>query len=240
MRKWLMFGIISTFLLGSVLGCAKKTVPDANVEKYLNTEISAQRAYSAVDIVDYTVTEQQTNKAGEVNGGYTFVVHIDKTDPENLHLHITQEFVGNYVSDGVFQKEVLLERVNGTYLYTTQNGAERKTEQVEDGFAVDYVTSFFYVNNNAYNEGGLYYGDFFMLYIYKYPATSFYIDDTTNQCVFDEKMDIQNKDTGNVHLHQITRINTLGLLESNYERYESVNTDFVLCSELSAEYVFHS
>ena len=235
-----MLGILSTILLGSVFGCAKKTVPDPSVERFLNTEISAQKAFDAVDVVDYTVTEQQTNKAGEVNGGYTFIVHIDKTDPKHLCLHISQEYVGNYVSEGVFHKEVLLERVNGTYCYTTQNGSDRKTEEVEDSFATDYVTSFFYVNNNAYNEGGLYYGDFFMLYIYKYPATSFYVDNDTGFCVFDEKMDIQNKDTGNVHLHQVSKINRLGLLETNYERYESVNTDFVLCSELKATYTYHS
>ena len=51
-------------------------------------------------------------------------------------------------------------------------------------------------------------------------------------------MDIRDEETGNVHLHQISKINSLGLLVSNYERYESVDSDLVLLSELSAEYSF--
>lgn len=218
-------------------GCKEKTVPDPAVEAYLNTGLTAQKACAAVAQVEYTVRESKQNKAGEESGSYVFQVKIDQTDPENASLIFDQTYTGSYMDDGVSNRQIRLEKVEGTYLFTTVNDGEVSQEEVEQQFVTDYLTSFFYVNNNAYDEGGLYYGDFFMLYIYQYPASSFFVDTQTNQCVFDEKMDIRNGQTGNVHLHQISRINSYGLLEQNYERFESMEQDMVLISELSASYV---
>lgn len=237
MKKKIFAGILMLVLL-MCAGCEEKTVPDPEVEAYLNTEITAQKAYDAVAQVEYTVFQSQQNKAGEESGSYRYTVKIDKTDSENLYLQFTQQYSGDYVEDGITDKEVRLEKVDGKYQYVTVSGSQTETEEVDDQFATDYVTAFFYVNNNAYNEGGLYYGDFFMLYIYKYPASSFSVDKENNLCVFDEKMDIQHSQTGNVHLHQISKINVWGLLESNYERYESMEQDMVLISELTASYVY--
>ena len=238
MNKRLVAVALGIALILSLAGCGKKTTPDPAVEAYLNTEISAQKAFDAVTQVEYTVTQSQQNKVGDESGSYVFHIMIDKADPDNMRLEIIQDYYGDYIEDGISQKQVLLERVNGQYLYTTWNGNEEKQEEVDDQFVVDYITSYFYRNNNAFNEGGLYYGDFFMLYIYKYPASSFSVDTENDLCIFDEKMDIRDEETGNVHLHQISKINSLGLLVSNYERYESVGSDLVLLSELSAEYSF--
>lgn len=219
-------------------GCSEKTEPDPAVEAYLNTGLTGQKAYDAVAQVSYTVRESKQNKAGEESGSYVYRVTIDQTDPENASLVFDQTYTGSYVEDGVSSRQIRLEKAEGSYHFITVTGEEVKQEEVEQQFVTDYLTSFFYVNNNAYDEGGLYYGDFFMLYIYRYPASSFFVDTQTDQCVFDEKMDIQNGQTGNVHLHQISRINSFGLLEQNYERFESVDQDMVLISELSASYVF--
>ena len=135
---------------------------------------------------------------GDESGSYVFHIMIANADPDNMRLEIIQDYYGDYIEDGISQKQVLLERVNGQYLYTTWNGNEKKQEEVDDQFVVDYITSYFYRNNNAFNEGGLYYGDFFMLYIYKYPASSFSVDTENDLCIFDEKMDIRDEETGNV------------------------------------------
>lgn len=238
MKKRLVAVALGIALILSLAGCGKKTTPDPAVEAYLNTEISAQKAFDAVTRVEYTVTQKQQSKAGNESGSYIFHISIDKSDPDNMRLEIIQDFYGDYIEENISQKRVLLERVDGQYLYTTWNGSEERQEEVDDQFVVDYITSYFYRNNNAFNEGGLYYGDFFMLYIYKYPASSFSVDTENNLCIFDEKMDIRDEETGNVHLHQISKINSLGLLISNYERYESVDSDLVLLSELSAAYTY--
>lgn len=237
MKKSLLI-VASILCLLLCTGCTKKTVPDPEVEAYLNTGITAQKAYDAVAQVDYTVTQSKQNKAGEESGSYVFRVSIDKTDAASMRLNFYQQYFGDYVEDGVTERRITVEKVDGAYRYTTVSNGQTKTEQVDDQFVTDYITSFFYVNNNAYNEGGLYYGDFFMLYIYKYPATSFSVNKQTNQCIFNEKMNIRHAETGEVHLHQISTLNPLGLLDGNYERYESVEKDMVLLSELKAEYVY--
>lgn len=229
---WAVFAILLC------VGCSRQTTPDPAVEAFLNTNLSAKKAYDTVAAVEYTVRQSQQNKAGEETGGYTLTVKIDKRDENNLRLETYTEFFGDAVEDGITFTSAVIERVEGVYLYTTSNGKETKQEVAEDMFVVDYVTSFFYMDNGAYNEGGLYYGDFFMLYIYKYPESSFFVDTETNECVFNEKMNIAYNETSNVRLHQISRINQWGLLNSNYERYESVVQDMVLVSELTATYVF--
>ncbi len=223
-------------LVFCMAGCTPKIVPNPEVEAYLNTGLTAQQAMEAVKTASYRVEEIQTTKTGTQLGKALYEVFIDLSDANALRLTIQQSLSGSYAEDGITQKSVRLEKVDGKYLYTTVNGEQRKEETVEDSFARDYVASFFYTNNEAYNEGGLYYGDYFMLFLYKYPATAFYVDGETNLCVFDEKMEIHNANTGLVYLHQISKINVHGLLESNYERYESVEQDLILTSTLTASY----
>lgn len=219
-------------------GCTPQTEPDPEVEAFLNTGIDAQKAYEAVAKVEYTVRQSEQNKAGEELGGYELHVKIDKSNADALHLEYEQTFFGNAIQNGIERKQASITLVDGKYIYTTVNGEETKQEEPDEKFVQDYITSFFYMDNGAYNEGGLYFGDFFMLYIYKYPASSFSVDKESNQCVFDEKIHIQNEQTGDVRLYQTTKINPYGLLDSNFERYESVDEDMVLLSELKATYVF--
>ena len=237
MRKKLLIAVL-IIIAALLTGCEKKTVPNTEVEAFLNTGISAQKAFDAVDYAEYTVTQRQQNKRGQESGSYTFHIMIDKSDPDDLKLEIVQDYYGDYIEDNVARKQVLLEKKDGQYIYTVRDGEETKRDKVDDQFALDYVMSFFYRNNNAFNEGGLYYGDFFLLYIYKYPASSFSVERENESCIFNEKINVIDAETGDVHLHQISEINKYGLLKSNYERYESVDKDIVLISELSAEYRF--
>lgn len=238
MKKRIL-AVICILCMIPCVGCTGKTVPDPEVEAFLNTGIKAQKAYDGVAQVEYTVRQSKQNKAGEESGGYIFRVKIDKTDAENLSLEFVQEYFGEYVEDNLKTRTIQVKKEEGKYYYFSCDNEEAQRKEVDDDFVTDYITSFFYVNNNAYDEGGLYYGDFFMLYIYKYPATSFSVDKKTNQCIFDEKMDIRHDETGEVLLHQISKINALGLLDSNYERYESVEKDIVLLSELEANYIYY-
>lgn len=239
MKRLNLIFFVMLLLICTFAGCSKKTKPDPAVEAYLNTEISAQKAYDAVKQVSYTVTQKQQSKAGNETGSYVFEINIDKSDPNDMRLEIVQDYSGDYIENSIAQKRVLLERDGEAYTYTTWEGSEKTQQEVENQFATDFITSFFYTNNNVYNEGGLYYGDFFMLYIYKYPESSFFVDEEDNLCVFNEKMDIHDEEIGNVHLHQVSKVNELGLLVSNYERYESVNSDLVLVSELTANYSYY-
>lgn len=236
MKKIILVLVAALMLLGT--GCSSKTTPDPEVEAFLNTGINGAAAYEAVKTVEYTVRQSKQNKAGEETGGYDLWVKIDKRDPDSLYLEYEQEIFGDAVEDGITYKKATIALVDGVYVYTTVNGEETKKQEAEVQFVEDYLTSFFYKNNGAYDEGGLYYGDFFMLYIYKYPESSFSVDKENDLCVFNEKMNISYEQTGNVRLHQIAKVNTYGLLESNYERYESVDQDMVLVSELKASYTY--
>lgn len=218
-------------------GCGEeKTVPKPEVEAFLNTEISGEKAVKDVATASYTVTETRENKAGEELGRTEYAVTLDRSNEESLYLHILQTYTGNAVEDGISEKEVTLEKTETGYLYTTRLDQEVNTEAVEDTFAVDYLNSFFFTDNGAYKEGGLYYGDFFLLYIYKYPETSFSVEGDT--CVFDEKMSIYQGEDTPIWLHQRAVINPLGLLLEEYERYETEDSELILVSQLQAEYTY--
>lgn len=229
--------MICLLLLLLSLGCGEeKTVPDPAVEAFLNTELSGEKAIKAVNAVSYTVTETRENKAGEELGRTEYAVTIDKGDGENLYLHILRTFSGTAVEDGITRTETTLQRGAEGYVYTTCRNEEVQTEAVDETFAMDYVNSFFFTDNGAYKEGGLYYGDFFLLYIYKYPATSFHVEGDT--CVFDEKMEVYEGDGLPVLLHQRAVIDGYGLLQQEYERFESQEQDVVLVSRLEAGYEY--
>ena len=83
MRKKLLIAVL-IIIAALLTGCEKKTVPNTEVEAFLNTGISAQKAFDAVDYAEYTVTQRQQNKRGQESGSYTFHITIDKSDPDDL------------------------------------------------------------------------------------------------------------------------------------------------------------
>ena len=219
-RRW-GFAVAALLCLVALLGCQRSYTPRPEVEAFLNTGLDAQKAFEALSGASYTTSITHANKAGEVLGSAEHLVGFDKSDPENLYLRMEQRFTGTQVADGVTENLVQLQRDEaGRYQYTsTVNGLTERRE-VDEAFAYDLVASLVYTDNGAYDEGGLYYGDLFMLNIYRYPPESFSVESAAGACVFDEKMHIVKEDIGDVYLYQTTRVNALGLLLYDYERYE--------------------
>lgn len=237
-----VFAILLVVLMVTLSACGSATTPDPKVEAFLNTELSAQKAYDAIETATYTTTIRHETKDGTVQGTSEYFVNLDKRDPDDLYLQMIQSFTGTNIVDGLEHQTITLEKnkTTGVYTYTTVVNGEEKVEQVEDDFALDLVTAIVYQNNGVYDEGGLYYGDFFMLYIYNYPAESFSVSQDGSACVFDEKMRMSRDDVGEVYLYQTTKVNSLGLMIYDYERYEGVEADYVIISQTTPEYTLAS
>lgn len=221
--------------------CSSATTPAPEVEAFLNTGVSAQGAFEAIKTASYTTSISYETKDGQVKGTSEYRMEMNKEDPQRLQLTLDRSFTGVNVVDGVEMQTITLEKdeTTGMYHYTTVVNGEKTVEEVDDTFALDFVTSLIYQNNGVYNEGGLYYGDFFMLYIYKYPTESFYVSEDGKSCVFDEKMFMSREDVGDVYLYQTTKVNSLGLMTYDYERYEGVEADYMVISQTNVAYTLH-
>lgn len=219
-------------------GCQRQFTPKPEVEAFLNGNINAPAAFEAIEKASYTSTVSQQNGDGEVLGTAEYRTELDKSDPERLYLRMEQRFTGVRVENGVETLTATLQSDGaGGYDYViVENGVEKR-ESMDATTALDLVSSVVYRDNGAYDEGGLYYGDFFMMNIYRYPAESFTVDTERDLCVFDDRMSIDRKDVGKVYVYQTTSVDRLGLMHYNYERYESPEKDFVLVSETVPEYV---
>lgn len=228
-------------LMVALSACSSATTPAPEVEAFLNTGVSAQGAFETIKTASYTTSISYETKDGQVKGTSEYRMEMNKEDPQRLQLTLDRSFTGVNVVDGVETQTITLEKdeTTGMYHYTTVVNGEKTVEEVDDTFALDFVTSLIYQNNGVYNEGGLYYGDFFMLYIYKYPTESFYVSEDGKSCVFDEKMFMSREDVGDVYLYQTTKINSLGLMTYDYERYEGVEADYMIISQTNAAYTLH-
>lgn len=224
----------------TLVACEKNYNPNPAVEQYLNSGLTAQKAFDKIADCAYTATLTLIDKSGNTLGTQETTVSFDVSDKQNLSLDMRQTFSGRYVTNGITEQNVTLRKQEGGYIYsvTTNVESQNKLQSVDNDFAVDLLTALVYSDNGAYNSGGLYYGDVFMLKIYKYPPESFYVDEDSDLCVFDEKMRILRDDMGDVYLYQTTKINRDGLLMYDYEKYESVDQDYVMTSELTAEYEY--
>lgn len=236
-----LFAILLSILMVALTACGSATTPKKEVEEFLNGELSAQKAFDAVRTASYVTSISNENKNGEVLGTARYAVTLDKSDPESLYLQMDRTYTGANVVDGVETQLITLDKnkTTGAYEYTTVVNGEKKVEQVEEQFALDLVTSMVYQSNGVYDEGGLYYGDFFMLYIYKYPAESFSVSKDGKYCIFDEKMRMSREDVGEVYLFQTTYVNSLGLMTYDKERFEGVTGDYILISETTTEYTLN-
>lgn len=233
--------IFLVVLMVALSACSSVTTPAPEVEAFLNTGLSAQSAFEAIKTASYTTTISYETKDGQVKGTSEYRMKLNKEDEENLYLELDRSFTGVNVVDGVETQTITLEKnkTTGVYTYTTVVNGEKNAEEVDDTFALDFLTSLIYQNNGVYDEGGLYYGDFFMLYIYKYPTESFYVSEDGESCVFDEKMFMSREDVGDVYLYQTTKINSLGLMTYDHERYEGVEADYVVISQTDAAYTLN-
>lgn len=238
MKKTLTLILTLLILLVALVGCEKDYVPDPAVEQYLNSGLTAQKAFDALSSVSYQTTTTILNKQGEEQGKHVNNVEFDVSDKNAVTLTMSNVYSGSLIEEGVTEQTVTLSKQGDKYVYETVTNVPSKnsSKEVEAQVAIDLITSLVYVNNGAYDASGLYYGDIFMLKIYKFPATSFYVDEEEDLCVFDEKMLILRDDLGDVRLYQTTKINRLGLLMSSYEKYESVEQDYVMVSDIVVNY----
>ena len=228
-----------------LVGCERNFTPDPAVEQYLNTGLTARAAYDKIAKASYTTTLSLQDKSGVEKGRNVQQIQFDKSNGESLSYSIHQTYTGEYVENNVVEMTATLQKVGENYNYTVvtyylnNDTPVQNVTVVDDSFALDLVTAIVYVDNGVYNEGGLYYGDFFMQRIYKYPTRSFYVDEQTNLCVFDEKMWVEMNSIGKVLLHQKIQINQLGLMEYFYEKCDSSDYDYVLESETVVTYVYN-
>ena len=245
MKKRLSALFVLLAVVVALVGCERNFTPDPAVEQYLNTGLTAKAAFSKIAKASYTTTISLQDKQGVEKGSNVQEVEFDKTNADSLFYRIHQTYSGEYVENGIVEMTATLQKTDESYNYTVISyiqGSDTPTETnraVDVEFAVDLVTAIVYTDNGVYNEGGLYYGDFFMQRIYKYPARSFYVDEEVNLCVFDEKMWVEMSSIGKVLLHQIIKVNELGLMEYFYERCESSDYDYVLVSETVPTYRYN-
>lgn len=228
-------------LVGILLtGCQRQYTPRPEVEQYLNSGLTAEKSFEKIAEVSYTTVISVQNKKGDEQGKQENKISFNVSDKENLSLTMEQTFAGSYVANGVTQQVVKLRKQDGKYVYTTETNvpSQNKSREVDDKFALDLITALVYSDNGAYDNGGLYYGDTFMLKIYKFPPESFFVDTEKDLCVFDDKILIIHDKIGKVRLFQTTKINRLGLLVYDYEKYVSEEDDYVLVNEVVAEYKY--
>lgn len=221
-----------------LIGCEATYTPDPQVEQFLNTGLSASSSYDAVATASYTDTKVLTDLQGNELGVSSCSVTINKADADNLSIVVEASFSGSYVEDGITRTRTELALADDGYIRTVQRGDEVKRESLTEQVARDYVRSFFYMNNDAYDEGGLYYGDFFMLNIYKFQPLCFSVTEDGSMCRFYCLRHIDDGDVGKIALTQDTKINKLGLIVSNSERYESEQENTVLLATLTASYTY--
>lgn len=238
MKKKLTLVIALLILLVALVGCEKDYVPDPAVEEYLNGGLSAQKAFDALTSVSYETTITVQNKNGDELGKQISTASFDVSDKTAVTLTTINVFSGTLVQNDVTEQTTTLIKQGDKYVYQTVTNVELQNSvaELEEQVALDLVTALVYVDNGAYDSSGLYYGDIFMLKIYKFPPDSFYVDEEADLCVFDQKMLIVNDDMSDVRLYQTTKINRLGLLVSSYEKYESVDDDYVMITEVTAQY----
>lgn len=244
MKKKLVIVLALLLIVLAFAGCERDFTPDPAVREFLNTGLTAEKAYNSIAKASYTETRTLQNKQGVVKAQFVSEVSLDKSDEDNLYLYIHTVFSGDYIENNVAERTSTLSKVDGVYEYrvTTKFASTGTTNQtkevVDEEDAINLITAIIYVDNGAYAEG-LYYGDYFMLRIFKFPAESFYVDTEENLCVFDEGMLIVGyEDIGDVKLFQVTKINELGLLVYNSERYESVDKDYVMTCEIVPQYEY--
>ena len=244
MKKKITIVLLLVLIICLSTGCERGYTPNPAVREYLNNGMTAERAYEQIATASYVETRSIQNKLGKVSGAFRSEVSLDKSDKNNLKLTIHSFYEGECIEDDVIEMQSTLAKVDGVYKYTVVKTFVDSSEpivtvrEVSEDDSLNLAVAIIYTDNGSYDEG-LYYGDLFMLRIFRFPPESFYVDTEANLCVFDEGMLIKEYfDLEDVELHQVTKINKLGLLTYNYEKYVGTVSDYVLISETTANYGF--
>ena len=207
--------------------------------------MTAEKAYERIATASYTEVRTLSDKQDAVKGTFRSEVYLDKSNADDLKLTIRSVYEGECIEEeNITEMHATLVKSEGEYLYTVEKmpvGSDKPTVTTETMKAEDaqnLLATIIYTDNEVYDEG-LYYGDLFMLRIFRFPAESFYVDAENGLCVFDEGMLIKEYyDMEDVQLYQTTKINDLGLLVYNKERYVATKSDYVLTSETTPTYTY--
>ena len=235
--------LIVLLLALTLAGCEENYTPDPAVEQYLNTGLTAEKAFDKLDGASYTTVETKQNKQGQILGKTVTEVTIDVADKNNMSMEMNVEYSGENVKDKIVGVRTILRKSDGVYVYNTETSHSDQDEPVVatkdmgETEATDLIRSVVYLDNGAYDEGGLYYGDYFLMIIYKYPPEFFYIDED-NLLVFDAKLYLVRDDIGDVKVLQKVKINDMGLIIFESENWESVKEDLIITSETVPIYTF--
>lgn len=227
----------------TLAGCEETYTPDPAVEQYLNTGLTAEKAFDKLDGASYTTVETKQNKQGQILGKTVTEVAIDVADKNNMSMEMNVVYSGENVKDKIVSVRTDLRKTEGVYVYNTETSYSDKdkpvasAKEMDEKEATDLIRSVVYLDNGTYDEGGLYYGDYFLMIIYKYPTEFFYIDED-NLLVFDAKLYLVRDDIGDVKVLQKVKINDMGLIISESENWESVKEDLVITSETVPVYNF--
>ena len=242
MKKALILLVLlpAVFLL---VGCEEKYTPDPEVEQYLNTGLTPDKAFEKISAVSYTTTNIVRDADGNQTGQNVVYVHFDVSDEDCYVYSNRQTYDGIYIRNNVKESVSSVSKDGENYLYTTVktyvDGSNDVNEQnIDKTFVHDLIRSHVFTQNGVYAEGGLYFGDYFMQYIYRYPAEAFYIDHEQNLCVFDAVIDVNNSVAGRTFIKQNIKINALGLITYYYEQNQSAEERTTLTSETIPQYVF--
>ena len=243
MKKKLTILIVLLVVVVAFAGCEKRYTPDPAVEQFLGNGMTAEGAFAQIAKVDYKTTITVQDKQGNEQGTNVLEVEFDKSG-DSITYSAHQTYTGMYVSDNIVEVTATITKDESGYVYDTltkyvgSNDPVHETKHVEDSFVLDLITALVYIDNGAYNAGGLYYGDIFAQRIYRYPTKFFSVNEQENICVFDGKMMFDVKGVGETILSQTIKVNELGLLLYFYEKYDSVKGDYVMNSETVPHYEY--
>lgn len=235
--------LIILLLALTLTSCEETYTPDPAVEQYLNTGLTAEKAFDKLDGASYTTVETKQNKQGQILGKTVTEVAIDVADKNNMSMEMNVVYSGENVKNMIVNVRTDLRKTDGVYVYNTETFYSDKDKSVTSAKdmgeteATDLIRSVVYLDNGTYDEGGLYYGDYFLMIIYKYPPEFFYIDED-NLLVFDAKLYLVRDDIGDVKVLQKVKINDMGLIVSESENWESVKEDLIITSETVPIYTF--
>ena len=82
MKKRLVIIAVLLLIVLTFAGCEKTFTPDPAVREFLDTGLTAEKAYSRIAKAGYKETRTVQNKAGEIKGQLISEVQIDKSRPQ--------------------------------------------------------------------------------------------------------------------------------------------------------------
>jgi hypothetical protein len=240
---------VATYSTLSLVGCnSDQASPE--VVSFL-TGMDAKKSYSSVSkgssietYCVYSKDDPNDNSNRVLEGTISTSYEFDKTDSSSFYWHQIKTFSGNQISGGVKKTEALLVKEETSYsLYSYDNNdvSTLEKEAINDDKAALLIERIFYIDEESYYKGGLYYGDIFKINTNNFPSDAFTLSDDQKSCIFSYKY-IQDYGSNDdkLLLDQTISINKMGLIENSFQnaRKKSTYDSFEEKSALTYDKVF--